>query len=447
MRAVSSGSSLKHSKWRPPYGRAVQVDGRARAGRRRPCAAPRRPAAAPRRSTRASSQVAASAVGDGTLADGSRSSQRSPRTPGRAVGDHEPAQPDGRLGVQRPEVGAGQQAHLLLEAQRRQPFARNSGGLVEIVLMAPVRRRPLRAGQAARLDSAHAHAPHRLARDARPRRRRLRQQRRSATPAPPRPPRRAAGSGAVREGQRWPCRRPGTLTVGTDKPAYPPYFEDDDPTNGKGFESAVAYAVAKQLGFAKDEVKWTVVPFNSSYAPGPEEVRLRHQPDLDHAAARQARRLLRRRTSRRRRPWSRSKGSPAASATSLADAAPTPSSACRSARRASTRSNASIKPSQPAAGVQRLQRHGRARSSRASVDAIVVDLPTAFYLTAAQVPNAKIVGQFAAPGGDKWGLLLQKGSKLTPCVNQAIAKLQRRGELKRLQEQWMGGGAARPSCS
>ena len=61
----------------------------------------------------------------------------------------------------------------------------------------------------------------------------------------------------------------GTLTIGTDKPAYPPYFEDNDPTNGKGFESAVAYAVAKQLGFTQDEVKWTTVPFNSSYAPGP----------------------------------------------------------------------------------------------------------------------------------------------------------------------------------
>src|SRR3954449_4345613 len=63
----------------------------------------------------------------------------------------------------------------------------------------------------------------------------------------------------------------GQLTVGTDKPAFPPYFEDNDPTNGKGFESAVAYAVAEELGFSKDEVKWTVVPFNSSYAPGPKD--------------------------------------------------------------------------------------------------------------------------------------------------------------------------------
>ena len=63
----------------------------------------------------------------------------------------------------------------------------------------------------------------------------------------------------------------GELTVATDKPAYPPYFEDNDPTNGKGFESAVAYAIADQLGFTPDQVTWTVEPFNSSYAPGPKD--------------------------------------------------------------------------------------------------------------------------------------------------------------------------------
>jgi polar amino acid transport system substrate-binding protein len=76
------------------------------------------------------------------------------------------------------------------------------------------------------------------------------------------------------------------------------------------------------------------------------------------------------------------------------------------------------------------------------VDAIVTDLPTAFFITAAQVPGSKIVGQFAAPGGDRWGLLLEKGSSLTPCVNQALAKLRSTGELQRLQDRWMGGDAA-----
>src|SRR5262249_22542260 len=76
------------------------------------------------------------------------------------------------------------------------------------------------------------------------------------------------------------------------------------------------------------------------------------------------------------------------------------------------------------------------------VDAVVVDLPTAFYLTAAQVPSAKIVGQFGAPGGDQWGLLLEKGSKLTECVNAALGKVAAAGDLKQLQAQWMGGDSA-----
>ena len=64
---------------------------------------------------------------------------------------------------------------------------------------------------------------------------------------------------------------PGSLTVGTDSPAFPPWFEDDDPSNGKGYESAVAYAVAEQMGFSADQVQWVQVPFNKSYAPGPKD--------------------------------------------------------------------------------------------------------------------------------------------------------------------------------
>src|SRR4029077_4266775 len=63
----------------------------------------------------------------------------------------------------------------------------------------------------------------------------------------------------------------GELTVATDEPAYEPYFVDDEPANGKGFESAVAFAIGKHLGFEKGQVKWTVEPFNSSYAPGPKD--------------------------------------------------------------------------------------------------------------------------------------------------------------------------------
>ena len=78
------------------------------------------------------------------------------------------------------------------------------------------------------------------------------------------------------------------------------------------------------------------------------------------------------------------------------------------------------------------------------VDAVVVDLPTAFFLTAAQVQSAKIVGQFSAPGGDKWGALLQKGSPLTACVSKAIDDLREGGQLQALEQRWLGAAAGAP---
>src|SRR3954452_9315088 len=236
-----------------------------------------------------------------------------------------------------------------------------------------------------------------------------------------------------------PLKSSGTLTVGTDKPAYPPYFEDDKPTNGKGFESAVAYAVAQQLGFAQGEVKWKVVPFNSSYAPGPKKFDF----DINQISI----------TPKRAehvdfsQPYFEApqgvvalKSTPAANATSLADLAK-----AKLGVQVGTTSldavTASIKPSSQPQVFNDSNDTVRALKGK-RVDAIVVDLPTAFYLTAAEVPEAKIVGQFQAPGGDRWGMLLQKGSKLTPCLNAAVKKLADAGRLKQLQDQWMGGDAA-----
>jgi polar amino acid transport system substrate-binding protein len=234
-------------------------------------------------------------------------------------------------------------------------------------------------------------------------------------------------------------KRAGTLTIGTDKPAFPPYFEDDDPTNGRGFESAVAYAVARELGFSRDEVRWTTVPFNSSYAPGPK----RFDFDINQISISPQR--------AQRVDFSQPyfsapqaviapKGSPVENATGLAEL-----KGAKIGVQVGTTSldavNASIKPSaQPQVfndsnDTVRALKNGR-------VDAIVTDLPTAFFITAAQVPGSKIVGQFAAPGGDRWGILLQKGSSLTQCVNRALAKLRSSGELQRMQDRWMGGDAA-----
>jgi polar amino acid transport system substrate-binding protein len=234
-------------------------------------------------------------------------------------------------------------------------------------------------------------------------------------------------------------KTPGQLTVGTDKPAYPPYFENDDPTNGKGFESAVAYAVAQQLGFDKSAVKWTVVPFNSSYAPGPKKFDF----DINQISItpKRAQRVA------FSEPYFTApqavvalKGTAAANATSLAGLA----SAKLGVQVGTTSLDAvmaSIKPkSQPQVFNDSNDTVRALKGKR--VDAIVVDLPTAFYLTAAQVPQAKIVGQFDAPGGDRWGMLLEKDSQLTACVNQALTKMSSSGQLKQLQDRWMGGDAA-----
>jgi polar amino acid transport system substrate-binding protein len=233
----------------------------------------------------------------------------------------------------------------------------------------------------------------------------------------------------------------GTLTVGTDKPAYPPYFEDDDPTNGKGFESAVAYAVADKLGFTPDEVKWVVVPFNSSYAPGSKKFDF----DLNQISITPPR-------SKRvdfSTPYYTApqavvalKKAPAAQAKSLAELAD-----AKLGVQVGTTSldavTATIKPTtQPQVfndsnDTVRALKDGR-------VDAIVVDLPTAFYLTAAEIPSATITGQFEAPGGDDWGLLLEKDSKLTACVSRALDELRASGELDQITERWMGGQAGAP---
>jgi polar amino acid transport system substrate-binding protein len=234
---------------------------------------------------------------------------------------------------------------------------------------------------------------------------------------------------------------PGTLTAGTDKPAFPPYFVDDDPTNGKGFESAVAYAVAKELGFAKGDVKWTVVPFNASYAPGPK--------DFDFDINQISITPQREKAVDFSRPYYVApqavvvgKGSKLTDVASLADL----KDATIGVQIGTTSLDAAKEVIKPSTEPKVFNDSNDVVTAlkQNQVDAVVVDLPTAFYLTAAQVPGSKIVGQFNAPGGDSFGLLLQKDSKLTPCVNQALDKLESSGELKRITDKWMGASAGAP---
>jgi polar amino acid transport system substrate-binding protein len=233
----------------------------------------------------------------------------------------------------------------------------------------------------------------------------------------------------------------GQLTVGTDKPAFPPYFEDDDPTNGKGFESAVAYGVAKNLGFSAADVKWTVVPFNSSYAPGPKKFDF----DINQISITPAREKAVAFSD----PYYVApqavvvgKGSDLASASSLADL----KDASIGVQIGTTSLDAVNDVIQPSNDPKVFNDSNDVVTAlkQNQVDAIVTDLPTGFYITAAQVPGSKIIGQFNAPGGDSFGLLLAKDSKLTPCVNKALGKLESSGELKQITDKWMGEAAGAP---
>src|SRR5690242_4398455 len=234
---------------------------------------------------------------------------------------------------------------------------------------------------------------------------------------------------------------PGTLTVATDKPAFPPYFEDNDPTNGKGFESAVAYAIAKRLGYAPADVKWTTEPFNASYAPGPKKFDFDvNQISITPARAKQVDFSA---------PYFTApqalvalKSSAAAKAASLADV----QNAKLGVQIGTTSLDAVQQVVKPSSQPKVFNDSNDVVTAlkQKQVDAVVVDLPTAFFLTAAQVPTAKIVGQFSAPGGDTWGALMQKDSPLTDCVNQAIADLKEAGTLGSLEQRWLGAAAGAP---
>ena len=248
----------------------------------------------------------------------------------------------------------------------------------------------------------------------------------------------AGTSAAVCEKDTLQTKTAGTLTVATDSPAFEPYVVDDDPTNGEGFESAVAYAIADQLGFAKDEVKWIRVPFNSTFAPGPKK----YDFDVNQVSISPERQQGADFSS----PYYTTPqgvlvagDSSFASATTVADLKD-----AQIGVQVGTTSldavNAVIAPSkQPrvydnSTDVVRALKNGQ-------VDAIVTDLPTTIYLRDAEVEGSKLVGQFSAPGGDDWGAVLEKGSPLTPCVTQAVDTLRESGELQTITDQWIGAEA------
>jgi polar amino acid transport system substrate-binding protein len=246
-----------------------------------------------------------------------------------------------------------------------------------------------------------------------------------------------------------PLRKDGRLTVGTDNPAFPPWFGGEekkpwkvsDPRSGKGYESAVAYAVARQLGFAKSEVDWAYVPFAKSYRPGKKPfdfylAQVSFTPERERVVdfsksyyfVRQAVVGL--------------KAKPIARVRTVAGLKP-----FRLGAQVGTTSYAYIvKYIAPAPTPRAYDSNDLAVQALKNglIDGIVVDLPTAFYVTAVQVPNGVIVGQLPSKGTkERFGLVLQQGNPLRSCVNKALDRLWRNGTIKALQRTWLAkvGGA------
>jgi polar amino acid transport system substrate-binding protein len=225
----------------------------------------------------------------------------------------------------------------------------------------------------------------------------------------------------------------GTLTVATDQPAYPPWFENNNPSNGQGYESAVAYAVAAQLGFTKSHVKWAYEPFNDSYAPGPKkfdfdinEISVTPQRaqavtfSISYYADQQALVAL--------------KGTPIVTRHTPADL-----KGYVYGDQVGTTSlafiNSAIQPTATPKVYETLNDVKQALQTH-QIAALVTDTPTAQYLSSSEIPNSVMVAQFPS-SGEHYGLLFRKGNPLVTCVNKALTTLTSNGTLNKLAKKYL----------
>ena len=238
---------------------------------------------------------------------------------------------------------------------------------------------------------------------------------------------------------------PGKLTVGTDNPAYPPWFVDNKPSNGKGFESAVAYNVAERLGYPAANVTWTQVPFNNAIAPGPKK----YDFDINQFSITDERKKAVDFSSPYylvRQTVITLKGSKIAGATTIAAL----KSAKLGAQVGTTSYQAITDLIKPDTKPQVFNSNDDAKKAlqNRTIDGLVVDLPTAFFMTAAELDGGLIVGQLPQVGvPEQFGLVLDKGSPLTGCVSKAVDQLRQDGTLAVLEKTWLAGDSGAPELS
>jgi polar amino acid transport system substrate-binding protein len=225
----------------------------------------------------------------------------------------------------------------------------------------------------------------------------------------------------------------GALTIATDKPAYPPWFESNDPANGKGYESAVAYAVAKQLGFTRSQVHWTYEPFNDSYAPGPKKFDF-DVNEISYTAQRATAVTFSDSYYDVQQALIALKGTPIVTRHSPADL-----KSYVFGDQIGTTSLAfitsQIQPTHQPKVFQTLNVAKEALQTH-QIAALVTDTPTAQYISSSEIPGSLMVGQFPSTG-EHYGLLFRKGDPLVSCVNKALTTLRANGTLAALQKQYL----------
>lgn len=235
----------------------------------------------------------------------------------------------------------------------------------------------------------------------------------------------------------------GKLVVATGEPAFEPWVVDDDPTNGEGYEAAVVYAVADQLGFAAEDVTWTRTGFDEAISPGAKDYDFNVQQysitpereevvdfsdayyDVEQALVGAA-------------------DGPLADATSLADL----KDAKLGAALGTTSLDYIEDYIQPTTPPQVFDDNAAAKAAfdAGQVDGLVFDLPTAYYITAVEIPDASIIGVLPQEGEpEQLGFLFVEDSGLTGCVNGALATLREDGTLAALEEEWLNQGGDIPT--
>jgi len=236
----------------------------------------------------------------------------------------------------------------------------------------------------------------------------------------------------------------GKLTIGTGQPAYYPWVIDDAPESGDGFESAIGYAVADELGFAKEDVVWVRTTFDQAIAPGAKDFDFNLQ-QFSISDARKQNVDFSSPYYETTQVVITTETSKAAGATSIADL----KDLLIGAQTGTTSFDAIEQQIKPTAGAQVFNTNDDAKLALESgtVDAIVVDLPTAFYLTGVELTGGLIIGQLPKPdgkSGDEFGLVLAKDSPLTATVTAAVDALRENGKLQEIADKWLADAADAP---